>query len=131
MLRIPSPLPESLERLIHDTIGCCIEVHRVLGPGLLESVYSKAVAIELKSAGIMFDRERRFPVFYRGELLCEQVLDFVVGSEIILELKSVNLLADVHHKQLLHYMKLSQLRAGLLVNFNVSVLRDRINRKVL
>ena len=131
MLRIPSPLPESLERVIHDTIGCCIEVHRALGPGLLESVYSKAVAIELKSAGIAFERERRFPVLYRGELLCEQQLDFVVADEIILEIKSVALLADVHHKQLLHYMKLSKLRAGLLINFNVSVLRNGINRKVI
>src|SRR5262249_60721620 len=116
MLRLPSPLPEHLERVVHDTIGCCIEVHRVLGPGLLESIYSKAVAVELRSAGIAFEREKRFPVLYRGELLCEQQLDVVVAKEIILEIKSVTLLADVHHKAIAPLYEAVRLRAGLLIN---------------
>jgi GxxExxY protein len=89
MLRVPSPLPEDLERLVHDTIGCCITVHCTLGPGLLEVIYSRAISLELKAAGIAFEREKTFPVMYRGELLCEQRLDFVVGDAIVLEIKSV------------------------------------------
>jgi GxxExxY protein len=131
MLRIPTPLCDELEKLVHDTIGCCIAVHRQLGPGLLEMVYGRAVAIELKAAGISFQRERAFQVMYRDELLCEQRLDFVIGGEMILEIKSVERLAEVHHAQLLHYLRLSKLRVGLLINFNVVVLRDGMNRKVL
>src|SRR6266508_5549597 len=80
MLRVSSPLSEELEALVTDTIGCCIKVHRALGPGLLETIYSRAVAIELRAAGISFDREQRYPVRYRGELLCDQRLDFVVAG---------------------------------------------------
>lgn len=131
MLRIPTSLPDDLEAVVHDTIGCCIAVHRELGPGLLEKIYSKAVCLELTAAGIQFEREKRYPVMYRGELLCEQWLDFVVGGSIVLEIKSVEQLVPVHHSQLLNYMRVSRLRVGLLMNFNVAVLRDGMNRKVL
>src|SRR5712671_1716072 len=67
MLHVQSPLPADLEKLIHDTIGCCIAVHRALGPGLLEMIYSKAVRLELTAAGISFEQEKRYPVIYRGE----------------------------------------------------------------
>jgi GxxExxY protein len=130
MLTVHSPLPPETETLIHDTIGCCIAVHRALGPGLLEMVYSRAIALELTAAGIAFEREKAYPVIYRGELLCEQRLDFVVGRAIVLEIKSVDCLAPVHHAQLLNYMRVSGLRAGLLMNFNVVVLRDGLARKV-
>ena len=131
MLRIPGPLSDELERLVHDTIGCCITVHRELGPGLLETIYSRAVALELRAAGMTFEREKRYPVTYRGELLCEQHLDFVVGGAIVLEIKSIEAIAPVHHSQLLSYLRVSRLRVGLLMNFNVAVLKDGLVRKVL
>ena len=130
MLTVQSPLPPETESMIHDTIGCCIAVHRALGPGLLEVIYSRAIGLELTAAGIAFEREKAYPVTYRGELLCEQHLDFVVGRAIVLEIKSVELLAPVHHAQLLSYMRVSRLRVGLLMNFNVAVLRDGLVRKV-
>src|SRR5713101_1314097 len=101
VLRIPSPLSDEVEALVHDTIGCCIAVHRALGPGLLENIYSRAVCLELAARGISFEREKRYPVIYRGELLCHQCLDFVVGGDIVLEIKSVEQLAPIHHSQLL------------------------------
>jgi GxxExxY protein len=131
VLRIPSPLSDEVEALVHDTIGCCIAVHRALGPGLLENIYSRAVCLEFSAAGISFEREKAYPVMYRGELLCEQRLDFVVGGQIVLEIKSIERLAAVHHSQLLNYMRVSQLRVGLLMNFNVAVLQDGMSRKVL
>lgn len=131
MLRVPSPLPDHLEALVHDTIGSCISVHRALGPGLLETIYSRAICLELTAAGIAFEREKTYPVMYRGELLCEQRLDFVVGGELVLEIKSVEHLVPLHHSQLLNYMRVAHLRVGLLMNFNVVVLRDGLKRKVL
>jgi GxxExxY protein len=131
MLRVQSPLPDDLERLIRDTIDCCITVHRVLGPGLLEMIYSRAIALELTAEGIAFEREKTFPVMYRGELLCEQRLDFVVGGQIVLEIKSVEHLASFHESQLLNYMRVAQLRVGLLMNFNVAVLRDGLKRRII
>jgi GxxExxY protein len=131
MLKIPTALPEEIERLVHDSIGCCIAVHRALGPGLLEPVYSRALSVEFAATGVSFEREKRVPVMYRGELLCEHRLDFVVAEQIVLEIKSVERFADVHHAQLLHYLRLSRLRVGLLVNFNVATLKNHIIRKVL
>jgi GxxExxY protein len=131
MLRVPGPLSDELEALVHDTIGCCITVHRTLGPGLLETIYSRAVALELSAARISFEREKRYPVTYRGELLCEQHLDFVVAGAIVLEIKSIEALAPIHHSQLLSYLRISRLRVGLLMNFNVVVLKDGLVRKVL
>jgi GxxExxY protein len=131
MLRIPSSLPDDLENLVHDTIGCCIAVHRVLGPGLLEEIYSRALGLELTAAGVPFEREKPYPVTYRGELLCQQYLDFVVADQIVLELKSVEQLVPVNHAQLLTYMRVAHKRVGLLINFNVVVLKDGLKRKVL
>jgi GxxExxY protein len=131
MLKIPSPLSDAVETLVQNTIGCCIAVHRGLGAGLLESTYRRAVGIELAAAGISFEREKTYTVMYRGQQLCEHRLDFVVGGEIVLEIKSVEQLVPVHHSQLLNYMRVAHLRAGLLMNFNVAVLRDGMCRKVL
>jgi len=126
-----TPLSDEIERLVHDTIGCCITVHRALGPGMLELIYSRAVAIELTAAGIPFEREKPFPVMYRGELLCHQHLDFLVAGAIVLEIKSVELITPLHHAQLLSYMRVAHKRAGLLMNFNVAVLKDGLARKIL
>jgi GxxExxY protein len=131
MLRIKSALSDEVEDLIHRTIGCCIAVHRALGPGLLEGIYSRAVALELKASNIAFDREKAYPVIYRGEKLCDQYLDFVVDGQLVLEIKSVEQLASIHHSQTLSYMRVSGIRVGLLINFNVVVLPDGIRRKVL
>jgi GxxExxY protein len=131
MLRIATPLSAEVEKLVHDTIGCGIAVHRTLGLGMLETVYSRALAVELRANGIAFEREKPFPVYYRGECLCEQRLDFVVANPIVVEIKSVELRADIHHVQLLHYLRVSKLRAGLLINFNLTMLKRGIVRKVL
>jgi GxxExxY protein len=131
MLRVQSPLSDEVERLIHDTIGCCIRVHRELGPGLLERIYTGALCIELKAAGILLEREKRYVVSYRGEVVSEQYVDLVVGNQVVLEVKSVDNLAPIHHKQILNYMRIARLRAGLLVNFNVALLPDGLSRKIL
>ncbi len=131
MLRIPARLSPELEELVHRVIGCCIAVHRALGPGLLEGIYTRAICIELTADGISFETEKEFPVTYRGELLCTQRLDFVVANEILLEIKSVENLGPVHHAQLLNYLHISKLPIGLLMNFNVAVLQDGIKRIVL
>jgi GxxExxY protein len=131
MLKAVSSLPKDLEDLIERTIGCCIEVHRALGPGLLETIYTRAVCIELDRAGIGYEREKQIAVNYREELLCYQRLDVVVANQIVLEIKSVERLNPVYHAQILNYMRLSKLRAGLLMNFNTPVLKDALKRFVL
>ena len=131
MLKISSPLSDEVEHLVHDTIGCCIRVHRALGPGLFERIYLRALCVELGIAGITFEREKRYQVRYRGELLSEQCLDFVVGGQVVLEIKSVEQFAPIHHKQILNYMRIAGMRAGLLINFNVLILPDGLSRKIL
>ncbi|MBI3403304.1 MAG: GxxExxY protein [Acidobacteria bacterium] len=116
---------------IHETIGCCITVHRTLGPGLMEGIYSRAVGLELTAAGIASAAETAYPVTYRGHLLCHQRLDLVVDRRLVLEVKAVEHVSDIHRAQLLSYLRVSRLRVGLLVNFNVPVLQDGIKRIVL
>ena len=93
--------------------------------------YSRALFLELTAAGITFEREKAYPVRYRGHLLCEQHLDFVIADAVVLEIKSVEHLGPIHHAQLLSYLRVARLRAGLLLNFNVPVLKDGLVRKVL
>jgi GxxExxY protein len=131
MLRIPSPLSDELENLIERIIGCCIAVHRALGPGLLENIYSKAVCLELLAADIPFECEKQIPVEYRGKLLCHQRLDLVVSGLVVVEIKCVQRLDPVHQAQLLCYLHVSRLHVGLLVNFNTAVLKDGLKRIVL
>jgi GxxExxY protein len=110
-------------------IGAAIEVHRYLGPGLLESSYQACLAHEMERLGIAFKREVVVPVDYKGLLLdCSYRLDFVVEDSVIVELKSVDALHPIHTAQLLTYMKLADLPVGLLINFNTTVLRDGIKR---
>ena len=106
-------------------------MHRELGPGLFERVYVDALCVELRAAGIPFEREKRYVVSYRGEAVSDQYLDFVVGNQVVLELKSVDEVAPIHHQQILSYMRVARLRAGLLVNFNVAILPDGLTRKIL
>lgn len=131
MLRVRSPLSNELEEVVTRVIGCCLAVHSALGPGLLESICSRAVCIELEVAGIPFEREKQIAVAYRDQLLCYQRLDIVVANQIVLEIKCVDHLNPIHHARLLNYRRISKLRVGLLVNFNVAVLRDGLKRVVL
>jgi GxxExxY protein len=131
MLRIQSPLSDELEALIYQTIGCCITVHRTLGPGLLETVYCRATHLELEANRVPFEKEKQFAVSYRGQVLCQQRLDVVVANQIVLEIKAIDRINPVHHAQLISYLRVSGLHVGLLMNFNVSVLQDGIKRVVL
>ncbi len=131
MLRIESSLPDEVEQLAERVIGCCVRVHRELGPGLLESIYARAVALELKITGIPFESEKPLPMHYRGEILCYQRLDVLVGGRIVLEMKSVERLDSIHVAQVLSYLRVAHVRLGLLVNFNVPMLKYGIRRVIL
>ena len=123
---------EEKDELSRQVIGCAMEVHRRLGPGLLESAYHACLVHELSLAGIAFEKELALPVPYKGVLLdCGYRLDVVVERRLILELKSVDALLPVHHAQLMTYLKLTGLRVGLLINFNVVLLKDGIKRIVI
>ena len=118
--------------LSRRVIGCSIEVHRELGPGLLESTYEQCLAHELKLNGILFQLQRPQAVQYKGiRLDCGYRLDLLVEGELIVELKSVEKLRGIHEAQLLTYMKLAGIKTGLLMNFNVTKLKDGIKRFVL
>ena len=113
-------------------IGCAIEVHRALGPGLLESTYEQCLAHELKLSSINFSLQHPLPVKYKGiSLDCGYRVDVLVEGKLILELKSVEETKGIHEAQLLTYMKLAQIQTGLLINFNVRQLRTGIKRFVL
>jgi GxxExxY protein len=113
-------------------IGLAIEVHRHLGPGLLESAYEDCLAFEIKQNGMAFQRQVPLPVIYKGiKLDCAYRLDFVVEGYLILEIKSVERILPIREAQLLTYLKLSGRNLGLLLNFNVPLLRDGIRRMVL
>lgn len=131
MLKIASPLDEEVESLVAQIIGCCIAVHRELGPGLLEFIYRRAVCIELEAAGLPFEIEKRIPVMYRGQLLCHQRLDILVAGRVLIEIKAVERLAPVHHAQVMCYLRVSTLRVALLMNFNSAVLPDGLKRIIL
>ncbi|HEY8747938.1 MAG TPA: GxxExxY protein [Tepidisphaeraceae bacterium] len=120
------------EQLSEQVIGAAIEVHKVLGPGLLESAYKLCMMHELSLRGIQFEAEVALPVIYKGiQLDCGYRIDILVEDKIVLELKSVETVTSVHEAQLLTYMKLSGMRVGLLINFNSAVIRNSITRRVL
>src|SRR5437867_3072559 len=100
-IRMQSTLSDELEDVIHRTIGCCITVHTALGPGLLESIYSRAVAIELEACNLKFEREKLIPVVYREQLLWHQRIDIIVAEQLILEIKAVERLVPVNLAQVL------------------------------
>ena len=126
------PAPQANDLLTQRIIGFAIEVHRQLGPGLLESAYEECVCYELRQAGLVFQRQVPLPVIYKAVRLdCSYRVDVVVENAVILELKTVERLIPVHEAQLLTYLRLSGLRTGLLLNFNSPVLRDGIRRMVL
>lgn len=118
--------------LSYRVIGCAIEVHRTLGPGLLESAYQKCLAHELSLRRIPFRSQDSLPVEYKGvKLDCGYRIDLMVDDQLIVELKSVETLLGVHEAQVITYLKLSRVKLGLLLNFNVPVLKDGIRRFVV
>ena len=115
--------------LTYEIIGCAIEVHKTLGPGLLESVYEKALQQELKEKGFRVESQKVVELNYKGVNIGEGLrLDLLVENEVIVELKSVEDLKPIHYKQLLTYLKLTNKKMGLLINFNEESLTDGVKR---
>ena len=122
---------EALKRLTERIIGCAIEVHRQLGPGLLEGTYEAALCIELQTAGLNFVRQPIFPVVYKGKVNGEYRLDLIVEDTVIVEIKSVERFDPIFEAQVLTYLRVTGKEIGLLMNFNSRLLRDGIKRYVL
>jgi GxxExxY protein len=112
-------------------IGCAIEVHRVLGPGLLESVYETALCIELKNAALDFKRQVGIPLLYKGELISEHRPDLIVADRIVVEIKSITRFDPIHTAVMLTYLRVAQVHLGLLLNFNTPHMRQGIKRVML
>jgi GxxExxY protein len=120
------------DELSGKVIGCAIEVHRALGPGLLESAYEKCLSSELSANKIHHFVQKKLPIKYKNiELDCNYCIDFLIEDKLIVELKSVDAILPIHEAQILTYMKLAGIKKGLLINFNVGLLRDGIERFVL
>jgi GxxExxY protein len=120
------------EPLSGKLIGCALEVHKRLGPGLLESTYEKCLSHELSIAGIKHYLQKEIPVEYRGIVLeCGYRIDILVENSLIVELKSIDKVLPIHEAQLLTYIKLANIKTGLLINFNVTQLKNGIKRFVL
>jgi GxxExxY protein len=113
-------------------IGCAIEVHKELGPGLLESVYEECLQYELLNNGLFVERQKNIPLIYKNKKLeSNLVLDLLVDNSVVIELKSVDSLKPIHEAQLISYLKLSGIHTGLLINFNVKYLIDGVKRRVV
>jgi GxxExxY protein len=118
--------------LSNRVIGCAIEVHRHLGPGLLESAYRRCLAYELQASALSFETERSMPVHYKGaDLECGFRMDLVVENQLLVELKAVDRLLPIHDAQVLTYLRMAKLKVGLLINFHTRILGDGIRRFVL
>ena len=118
-------------QLSGEVIGAAIEVHRELGPGLLESIYRESLAMELAARGLTVNRELEVPILYKGRMLMSSLrLDMLVNALIVVEVKSVEHIVSVHEAQLLSYLRLSGKRLGLLINFNSPVLTRSIRRVI-
>lgn len=126
------PLMLKLEELTGDILSAAIEVHKQLGPGLLESAYEECLCYEFEHRRISFQRQVALPVTYKNVRLdCGYQMDIVVKDQVVLELKSIESVLPIHEAQLLTYLKLSKMRVGLLLNFNVPLMKDGITRRVL
>jgi len=127
MLREPG---ERLDRRAREVIGAALEVHRILGPGFSEGVYEAALAIELTQRSIPFQRQVPLTVQYKGIRVGEWRADLLIDDALVVELKAVERLADVHVAQLVSYLKAVNLRLGLLINFDVALLKNGIRRVI-
>jgi GxxExxY protein len=120
------------EGITAKILAAAIEVHKTLGPGLLESAYEECLCFELTALGIRFDRQKELPIIYKGTRVDGFYrIDLIVDGSVIVELKSVEVLAKIHEAQILTYMRLSGIGIGLLLNFNVPTIKDGIKRFVL
>ncbi len=123
--------PSTFNRLTHDILGCAVAVHRHLGPGLLESTYQQCLQFELASQSLRFVAQRALPIVYKGIALdASYRIDLVVEDRVVVEVKSVAMLAPVHQAQVLTYLRLTGCPAGLLINFNVARLMDGVKRLI-
>jgi GxxExxY protein len=129
--RPDSPLSPEGEWAMRQTIGCAIAVHRELGPGFLESIYRKAMCIELENRSLSYEQERAIRVRYRGVDIPGQRVDLVVQGVIVVELKSVVRLDQIHRAQVISYLRTMGLKGGLLINFRERLLKNGIQRIVL
>lgn len=123
--------PRKYDAVTSAVIGAALEVHRILGPGFLESVYEEALAIELELRGIPFNRQRIISVSYKGKPIGEGRTDFIIEDSLIVELKAAERVLPIHQAQVLSYLKATGCRLGLLINFHERLLRDGIKRVVL
>jgi GxxExxY protein len=122
---------EEYNQLTYDIIECCIEVHKELGPGLLESIYEECLESVLVENGLKVQRQFEVPLFFKGKKLNKGFrLDMLINDSVILELKSVETILPIHEAQLVSYLKLSKSQLGLLVNFNSKYLKDGIRRRI-
>ena len=128
MMREPSA---EVDRLATSVFEAALEVHRTLSAGFVESVYEKALAVEFAERQIPFERQKQVELTYKGRTVGEARLDFLVEGLVVVELKSVEALHPVHQAQVLNYLKATRLDLGLLINFNVTLLKDGFNRIVL
>ena len=120
------------DKLSNQVIGLCLDVHRELGPGLLESTYQQCLSYELSKSSVKFELEKELPVKYKDVVInCGYRIDLLIEKKLILELKCVEKLLPIHEAQILTYMKLSDIKIGLLINFNVMMLKNGIKRFVL
>jgi GxxExxY protein len=124
-------LKKRADELSYEVIGAAMEVHRELGPGFVESVYESALCVELRLRKIYFSQQHPIHVSYKGQLVGDARLDLLIDSCLIAELKAVDQLHAVHITQVMSYLKATRLWLGLLINFNVSVLKNGIKRIVL
>ena len=121
-----------INQITQRVIGAAIEVHRQLGPGLLESSYRECLCRELLLRGIPFEREKPLPLEYKGiHLGCGYRVDLLVDQSVVVEIKAIEALAPIHEAQLLTYLRIGGWRLGLLINFNVAVLKNGIRRRIL
>jgi GxxExxY protein len=121
-----------VNKITENIIGASIEVHKALGPGLLESAYEKCLCHELRLSRLHLSRQIKLPLVYKGiKLDCGYRIDLLVEEQVVVELKTIDRLSPIHDAQLLTYMRLTSSSVGLLINFNVPVLRNGIRRKVL
>ena len=125
------PIPHAHNLLTERIIGCAIKIHRVLGPGLLESAYESAFSIELTKTGLQFLRQVSCPIEYEGELVGAYRFDLLVENAVLVEVKSVVKFERIFVTQVLTYLRATGCRLGLIINFNVPVLKDGVKRVVL
>ena len=119
-----------MEDLAYRVIGAAIEVHAEIGPGFLESIYHNALAYELEQRGIAYQREEKVVVVFKEQVVGEGRIDLLVDQKLVVELKTVEAVTDIHRAQVSAYLKASGLRLGLLLNFNTAVMRDGVKRVI-